>query len=261
MDLLATVRKEGSRGGSGDFKWSDVQNSTHREQYLGHSLHAPVGRYNQGKDLSWYTRDRAKDSNKSQEDPAAAAARERAEEIKRIKEAEEDALARALGLPVAPRTNANAQPLGDRREVDKIVKESAEEHGGTSGVGFSHSLLRKQDGSQEIERIEGNNTDQQDKELNYALKEYRRRHGHDRHREQRHNDALLRERDTAIDDDRQALAERETDIDHRQALSERETDIDHRQALSETATDTARGIERAADISGAGLQGGVSMIS
>ncbi|RMZ83693.1 hypothetical protein DV738_g1116, partial [Chaetothyriales sp. CBS 135597] len=197
MDLLATVRKEGSRGGSGDFKWSDVQNSTHREQYLGHSLHAPVGRYNQGKDLSWYTRDKTKDSSKIDEDPAAAAARERAEEIRRIKEAEEDALARALGLPVVPRTNANAQPLGDRREVDKIVKESAEEHGGSSGIGFSRSSLQQRGHSQEIERIEGNNTsDQPDKELNYALKEYRRRHRHDRRREQRNNTEKVTERVT-----------------------------------------------------------------
>ncbi|RMZ91027.1 hypothetical protein DV736_g1724, partial [Chaetothyriales sp. CBS 134916] len=163
MDLLATVRKEGSRGGTGDFKWSDVQSSSHREQYLGHSLHAPVGRYNQGKDLSWYTRDKAKDSHDTQ-DPAAAAARERAEEIKRIKEAEEDALARALGLPVAPRANANTRPLGDRREVDKILKESAEEHTGSSGIGFSHSSHQPQGHSEEIERLDGN-TDQQDKEL------------------------------------------------------------------------------------------------
>jgi len=57
MDLLQTVRKEGSRlvqdflspnyfslttlsGGRGDFKWDDVKNDVHRENYLGHSLMA-----------------------------------------------------------------------------------------------------------------------------------------------------------------------------------------------------------------------------
>jgi len=40
MDLLATVRKEGSRGGRADFKWEDVKADQHRENYLGHSLMA-----------------------------------------------------------------------------------------------------------------------------------------------------------------------------------------------------------------------------
>ena len=55
-------------------------------------------------------------------------ARERKEEIKRIKEAEEDALARALGLPVAVRDNgqgtgANGISVG---EVNKVIKETEE---------------------------------------------------------------------------------------------------------------------------------------
>lgn len=40
MDLLQTVRKEGSRGGRDEFKWEDVKTSGHRENYLGHSLMA-----------------------------------------------------------------------------------------------------------------------------------------------------------------------------------------------------------------------------
>ena len=40
MDLVAGIRKEGSRGGRGDFKWEDVRDSQHRENYLGHSLMA-----------------------------------------------------------------------------------------------------------------------------------------------------------------------------------------------------------------------------
>src|SRR5579859_2028270 len=118
MDLIATVRKEGARGGRGDFKWSDVQSSSHRENYLGHSLMAPVGRWQKGRDLNWYAR--ADGSGRGDEDPAAKAERDRKEEIKKIKEAEQDALARALGFEVAPR-NPNMEALGDKTEVDKIL--------------------------------------------------------------------------------------------------------------------------------------------
>ncbi|KAI0199373.1 kinase phosphorylation protein-domain-containing protein [Astrocystis sublimbata] len=114
MDLVASIRKTGSRGGV-NFNWDDVATSAHRENYLGHSLKAPVGRWQKGRDLSWYAKgDAADDPN---ETPEEKAARERKEELKAIKEAEEDALARALGLPVAPRntTGANAVEVSQPR--------------------------------------------------------------------------------------------------------------------------------------------------
>lgn len=187
MDLLATVRKEGSRGGQGDFKWSDVQNSTRREHYLGHSLMAPVGRWAKGRDLNWYAKG---DDDESGEDPVAKAARERKEEIQRIKQVEEDALARALGLPVPDRSNANLQPVSDKREVDKTLKQDPEEDREVGrGIGYG---TRTNDHGVTEERLEGN-AESQDKELQHALKEYRRRQTdrerkpRDRSRERRHD--------------------------------------------------------------------------
>ncbi|KAK2777571.1 hypothetical protein FQN53_002189, partial [Emmonsiellopsis sp. PD_33] len=111
MDLVASIRKEGSRGGRDSFKWSDVQSSTHRENYLGHSLMAPVGRWQQNRDLSWYAKGNNNNEGEGDREDAAKAARD--EEIRRVKEAEQEAMARALGLPVAPRgENANMMPLG-----------------------------------------------------------------------------------------------------------------------------------------------------
>ncbi|KAK4946146.1 hypothetical protein LTR10_014657 [Elasticomyces elasticus] len=182
MDLLATVRKEGSRGGLGDFKWTDVQNSSHREHYLGHSLMAPVGRWQKGRDLSWYAK--PDEESADGEDPAAKAARERKEEIRRVKEAEEDALARALGLPVAPRDNPNMQELGAQREVAKVLKEAAEEDETPDSRGVGHGRVAGMSGSKAdemvTERLEGTGNGH-DQELQSALREYTRRHGHRKH--------------------------------------------------------------------------------
>ncbi|KAL2007350.1 hypothetical protein VTN00DRAFT_8788 [Thermoascus crustaceus] len=132
MDLVAGVRKEGSRGGRDAFKWEDVKESQHRENYLGHSIMAPVGRWQKGKDLQWYAKSDEKEADKAQ------TARE--EEIRRVKEAEQEAMARALGLPVAPKTsNANLTPLGGK-EVQKVVQETTADDDAAGeagrGVGF-----------------------------------------------------------------------------------------------------------------------------
>lgn len=149
MDLVAGVRKEGSRGGRGEFKWEDVRDSQHRENYLGHSLMArkspplltppsisaantnpAVGRWQKNKDLNWYAKG---DTSAA----ALSAAEARKEEIRRIKEAEESALSEALGYGPTVKSNANETPIG-RKEVEKAIKDTAEgdEEEGARGVGF-----------------------------------------------------------------------------------------------------------------------------
>ncbi|KAI0644700.1 kinase phosphorylation protein-domain-containing protein [Trametes meyenii] len=68
----------GTRGGQAEFKWSDVSQDKDRENYLGHSINAPTGRWQKNKDVHWYQREG------KQTDA------ERAEEIRRIKEAESE---------------------------------------------------------------------------------------------------------------------------------------------------------------------------
>ncbi|GLJ54369.1 hypothetical protein SUGI_1167380 [Cryptomeria japonica] len=102
----------GVRGGRDQFNWDDVKADKHRENYLGHSLKAPVGRWQKGKDLFWYTRD------KKGGDSGADAAKE---EIKRIKEEEERSMLEVLGL--APKREN--RPLGnrlDKREAAELLK-------------------------------------------------------------------------------------------------------------------------------------------
>lgn len=81
----------GTRGGAAEFKWSDVKADKDRENYLGHSINAPQGRWQNHKDIHWYNR------NKSDVSDAEAVRREKAREIKEIKMREENELSIALG--------------------------------------------------------------------------------------------------------------------------------------------------------------------
>jgi hypothetical protein len=148
MDLLSSIRKSGSRGGV-NFSWDEVSTSQHRENYLGHSIMAPVGRWQKGKDLSWYAKGDEKEG-KEGETAEEKKIRERKEEITRIKEAEEDALARALGLPVAERgvTGANAISVG---EVNRAVKEAGvgEDEEEERARGFGEFVGKVQGGAEE----------------------------------------------------------------------------------------------------------------
>ncbi|KAI1214815.1 uncharacterized protein F4807DRAFT_404651 [Annulohypoxylon truncatum] len=151
MDLVSSIRKTGSRGGV-NFNWEDVANSNHRENYLGHSLKAPVGRWAKGRDLTWYAKADAPESSGTETEQEKTE-RERKEELKRIKQAEEDALARALGLPVAPRntTGANAVNVSSGRGMaggsdSNVVRD------GEGPIDNNHKTSKKHDDSERRHR-------------------------------------------------------------------------------------------------------------
>ncbi|XP_057980539.1 uncharacterized protein LOC131166210 [Malania oleifera] len=192
----------GVRGGRDQFSWDDVKLDKHRENYLGHSIKAPVGRWQKGKDLHWYSRDK-----KSSDMEAIQ------EEIKRIKEQEEQAMREALGL--APKRSSQHQGNRlDKHEFSELVKrgstaedlgEGHAEAAHVQGLGFSRAPC----GWEESSSVEGtlkdvsserlkeampnpparNNNDEEKSEEESSRKRRREERKHEKHerREKRHS--------------------------------------------------------------------------
>jgi len=104
----------GVRGGADQFTWESVKSDKHRENYLGHSLKAPVGRWQKGKDLSWYSKERkdGEEANKSEKN-----------ELAEIKRAEEEAMLIALGQNV---TRKESQPLSNEEMKEALKRNTVE---------------------------------------------------------------------------------------------------------------------------------------
>lgn len=120
----------GTRGGAAEFKWSDVKADKDRENYLGHSINAPQGRWQNHKDIHWYNR------NKSDVIDEDAVRREKAREIKEIKMREENELSIALGYG----------PVHDLERIGMDEAEGGEVRGEGSAVKTEREL--------ELEKLE-----------------------------------------------------------------------------------------------------------
>lgn len=66
-----------------------------KDYYLGASVKAVSGRWQKGKDVFWYTKDKGSESSEAMKD-----------EIRAVKEREEELMRQALGLPIQKKESA-----------------------------------------------------------------------------------------------------------------------------------------------------------
>ena len=133
----------GTRGGQAHFDWKDVKaDEKHRQNYLGHSVMAPKGRWAEGKDHLWYSRGKSGGGGGGGggAQTAADVARQdaRAAELRAVKAQEDTLLREALGLPpredaaaAAPATETGA---GTRKLSESDLKDLELKGGGATRV-------------------------------------------------------------------------------------------------------------------------------
>ena len=119
----------GARGGAAEFSWDKVKQSKHREFYLGNSVAAPTGRWQDGRDINWYNKDVASSST--------SVADERREELRRIKEAETAELYAKLGRAPPSATAGATAVVGER------LARGSDGLGRKAGTGANTEVLDK----------------------------------------------------------------------------------------------------------------------
>eukprot|EP00474_Spongospora_subterranea_P009876 CRZ10334.1 hypothetical protein [Spongospora subterranea] len=130
----------GVRGGADRFKWEDVKSDKYRENYLGHSVKAPLGRWQKGRDLTWYAKDKKTGSYIGDEERMM---------LDMVKQHEQEMLLEQIGArPKKPRQSAEQvestklKEILARGQIDRDEKFDVERVPGLGcGPSLHHSVM------------------------------------------------------------------------------------------------------------------------
>lgn len=100
----------GTRGGKDQFSWDQVKNAPDKTYYLGSSVKAVSGRWQEGKDVFWYTKSKDGSRKNNVQD-----------EIRAVQEREEALMRQALGLH--PDDVQDGGTRGPKKESKKHARE------------------------------------------------------------------------------------------------------------------------------------------
>lgn len=131
----------GTRGGRDHFSWEQVRQDKHRENYLGHAVMAPQGRWQKGKDLTWYARPRGDESI-----PSVMA--ERAE----VRQREDQMMRARLGLAPRPTKELGMCELEPHEKAKLLAREGEEQSSrfDVERVGGLGTMPRRQQGEDRV---------------------------------------------------------------------------------------------------------------
>ena len=112
--------RPGARGGRSEFSWDNVKADKDREYYLGHSVKALAGRWQKGKDVYWYTREKEGGGSTLQD------------EIKAVKLREEEAMLEVGSMISFPEPRSSSHALLELLAMRSHVIGGGHKEGGES---------------------------------------------------------------------------------------------------------------------------------